>query len=435
MNNDAWIVKIYHQIIQQQNDYVLVSMNIKDFKYLNLKYGREQGDEIVALIYQTMEPLLLADEHIAYVGADDFVLLLHSDLQSTVEDHTEEYAQQLILKFVDAIFDIPDTRIFENIYTSFGVYPIGYSTHTFYESLERANFFRKNEKSIAQRTFTINAYYDEAFEQLLHKHELRQSTAHALKNGEYQVYVQPKVDTKTEKIVGGEALLRRFDASGNCIPLYEFLPILNETGYIRKVDWFVFETVCARIRTQISEGHPIVPISFNISKNFFYDVFMCDNYIESYKKYDIPQKYIEFELMETISLDDTNRMVEVIDQFRNAGFTCSLDDFGNGYSSFCVLLGADLDCIKLDRQFFTKPLDDNSRGVIKGVIDLLKFLNFKIVAEGVETKEYVDYLAELDCDMIQGYYFYKPMPLEDFMQLLKTQTCPSQLQGDSYETN
>lgn len=421
MNQESFISKKFTKLNQAGTPYVLVTVNIKNFKFLNLTYGWEQGNVLIYRIYLALESQLEEGEYIAHGAGDNYRLLLHTQMWAPEEAAANEFIQTVIMRFVDAIFEVADDRIYKNLYASFGICPASLNGGSFYEVLEVAELFRKNDKGLKQRTFTVNYYNGDIMQRFLQKYELGRSTANALQLGEYQVYVQPKVDLKTRKVVGGEALLRRFDADGTMIPLYKFLPILNEEGYIRKIDWFVFETACEKMHNRMLQGKPIAPISFNISKDFFYDVFMCDNYISTREKHEIPPEYIEFELMETISLDDTGRMVEVIEKFKRAGFKCSLDDFGNGYSSFGVLLNADLDYVKLDRIFFINPLDDGSKRILRSVFDILKYLGFRIVAEGVETKEYVDYLEELGCDIIQGFYFYRPMPIDEFLLLLEQQ--------------
>lgn len=421
MNHEPWIAEKFGEINQAAMPYVLVTMNIKNFKYLNLKYGWEQGNAILYQIYLALQSQLAEDEYIAHSAADNYILLIHAQMWDTTEAAAHEFIQTVIMKFVDAIFEVNDDSIYKNLYASFGICPAYLSSYSFYQAIEIAELFRKEDAGIKQRTFTVNYYKSEALEAFLQKHDLGRSTANALQRGEYRVFVQPKVDLKTRKVVGGEALLRRFDGGGKPVPLGTFLPILNAEGYIRKIDWFVFETACEKMQERLSLGKPVAPISFNISRDFFYDVFMCDNYISTRQKYNIPSEFIEFELMETISLDDTGRMVEVIDKFKQAGFKCSLDDFGNGYSSFGVLLNADLDYVKLDRIFFTNPLDDANKRILRNVFDILKSLGFLIVAEGVETKEYVDYLEELGCDIIQGFYFYRPMPIDEYLLLLEQQ--------------
>lgn len=421
MNSEEWMAEKFSELNRAGSQYLLVSVNIKNFKYLNLEYGWDAGNEFLYGIYKAMEKQLEADEYIAQMRGDSFGLLLHKQMWEMAEDPANAFIATVIMKYVDAVFEVSDSRIYKNIYASFGIYPIYIKQCDFYEALETAELFRQEDAGIRHRTFTVNYYTDDAYARFMQKYHMGKSTANALPRGEYQVYIQPKVELKTRRIAGGEALLRRFDATGKPIPLSEFLPILNAEGYIRKIDWFVFETACEVLGARMAEGKPIAPISFNISRDFFYDVFMCENYIKTREKFNVPQEYIEFELMETISLDDTGRMVEMIEMFKAAGFKCSLDDFGNGYSSFGVLLNADLDYVKLDRIFFKNPLDEANRRIIKSVVDILKFLGFKIVAEGVETQEYVDYLAELGCDLIQGFYFYRPMPMADFLQLLDEQ--------------
>ena len=143
--------------------------------------------------------------------------------------------------------------------------------------------------------------------------------------------------------------------------------------------------------------------------------------MEVFEKYDIPKNLIEIEFMESISLNDTDRMKEVIAGFKEYGFKCSLDDFGNGYSSFNVLLNAELDIVKMDRQFFLNNLNGDNKLVIKTMIDLIHSLKMKVVAEGVELKEHVEYLKACGCDFVQGFYYYKPMPLNEFEKILDKQ--------------
>lgn len=421
MNSENWIAEKFAELNRAGSRYLLVSVNIKNFKYTNLEYGWAAGNQFLYGIYCSLQGQLAADEYIAHTRGDSFVLLLHAQMWEMEEAAANEFIQTVLMKFVDAVFEVDDPRIYKNLYASFGIYPVYLKQCDYYEALEIAELFRQEDVGIRHRTFTINYYTDEAYARFMRKFRLGKSTANALLGGEYQVYIQPKVELATRRIVGGEALLRRFDATGKPVPLSEFLPILNTEGYIRKIDWHVFETTCEVLGGRLAEGKPIAPISFNISKDFFYDVFMCENYINTREKFHVPSEYIEFELMETISLDDTGRMIEVIDMFKKAGFKCSLDDFGNGYSSFGVLLNANLDYVKLDRIFFKNPLDEANRHIIKSVVEILKFLGFRIVAEGVETQEYVDYLQELGCDIIQGFYFYRPMPMPEFLALLDKQ--------------
>lgn len=421
MHNEAWLADKFCELSSGSKSYLMLSINIKSFKYINLQFGWQGGNEIIYKIYLALQNTLNSDEYIAHISADAFVLLLPADTWSGSIQSAHNYIKKSTMPYVDAIFELDDARVHKQIYASLGIFPFHLYPCGYHEAFQEAELFRKTDESIKKRTFSVNFYTVEEKDRLTNKYALTLSTSAALQNNEYQVYIQPKVELATRKIVGGEALLRRFDSEGKSVPLSEFLPILNEEGYIRKVDWYVFDTACSAIGERISKNKAVVPISFNISKDFFYDVFLCDEYIATCKKHKVENNYIEFELMETISLDDTGRMIEVVSQFRRAGFRCSLDDFGNGYSSFGVLLNAQLDCVKLDRIFFINPLTPISEQIIKGVIDILKLLNFKIVAEGVETQEYVDCLARLGCDAVQGYYFYKPMPMADFMRLLDEQ--------------
>lgn len=247
---------------------------------------------------------------------------------------------------------------------------------------------------------------------------MEERVSKAYQNKDFVVYLQPKVRLNDQKVIGAEALIRWFDEEGNMIPLSSFLPILNQNNYIRMLDIQTFEVCCELIADRLKNGEPMVPISFNISQSFFYDTKMMPDYMEVYNRYQIPREYIQFELMESISLNDTQQLVNVIDDFKKEGFTCLLDDFGNGYSSFGVLINSKLDILKMDRQFFVDPLNEKTANIIKTVIELAKQLHLEVIAEGVETQEYADFLKEVGCDVIQGFYFYHPMPIPELLSLL-----------------
>lgn len=413
MDSEKWdkFISIFNNIKQEKQSYALVLFNIKNFRYYNATYGYKQGDEILQLILDKMKDLLYEDEYIVNIYADSYVLLFKYESQ-----HTLVYDR--IIGFVDKVYRIEDERIYRNIFLSCGIYLMTDPKISFDEALNLANITRKESDTIFNRSFCIEVHDENFYNQYMDRVHLETATAEAYKNFEFFPYLQPKVNPFTNEIVGAEALLRWKDKDGNLVPLYKFLPILNQNSYIQLVDLDIFDMACKYLSECIENNKKVVPISFNISKSYFYNPTIVKDYIKAFEKYTLPKELIEIELMESISLDDTKRLKEVIKGFRDYGFNCVLDDFGNGYSSFNVLLNADLQGVKMDRQFFVDNLNGDSRLIIKTVIDLIKSLNMEVVAEGVEDKEHVDYLMECGCDIIQGYYFYKPISLEEFDQIL-----------------
>lgn len=407
----TYLMQKYDQIKKGDQRYALVQINIKNFRYFNSRYGSIAGEEILQLVFERILEKLEDEEYGGRLYGDNFAILLKYE-------NTDTLIYQRLIHLIDRVYRIEDERIYRNMFTSMGIFIIENGETSFNDALNNANLCRKESPDLLCRS-TCMEIYDNAFRKnYLDRLVLEEETAEAYKNYKFTTFLQPKIDLKTGEIVGAEALLRWFDEDGNNIPLYRFLPILNQNGYIVLIDLDIFEQMCQFMEQRIKDGKKVVPISFNISKSYFYDENIIQDYINVFNKYNLSPELIEIELMESISLDDTEHMKKVVEGFKELGFTCALDDFGNGYSSFNVLLNAELDIIKMDRQFFLKNLNGDGELIIKTVVDLIHSLEMKVVAEGVENKEHIDFLKKIGCDYVQGYYYYKPMSVDDFTVIL-----------------
>ena len=236
----------------------------------------------------------------------------------------------------------------------------------------------------------------------------------SIKNGEYVVYLQPKFDTQSEEIVGAEALIRK-KANGQMIMPNEFLPVYEENGLIMMLDMYVLETICKLQQKWKKTNKRVLPISINESRHHLKN----PNHLEELKtilqKYGTNPNLIELEMTEqTVAYD-----IEVAKRAEKAahamGFIIAMDDFGTGYSTFHILKDIEIDILKIDKCFF-EDVVHNKRAqiIIQNIVEMCKKLNIKTVAEGIETKEQVEYLKRIQCDIIQGYYFAKPMSIEHF---------------------
>lgn len=390
--------------------YAMVNMNIKKFRYMNYVYGKEKADQVLEDVMDVIQSVLTEDDFAVRLQGDDFIIL-----------KSYESRQQLeflwLRHLIDEIFEIENEIVFHNIYTSFGVYQIENKNVMLDEALEKAIFSRIMTESMHKRVFCYEFYDEKMYQNYMESCYLEEYTAKANRDGLYQVYIQPKVDTMTKKIIGGEALLRLFDKNNTMIPISSFLPVLNKNGYIRNIDLVIMEKVLKKMDERIIEGKNNVPISFNISNSFFYDEYLIRDYKAIADRYEIDNNFIELEFMESIRMDE-GKLKDYIENFHKAGFRCALDDFGNGFSNFSLLKDSKLDIIKVDRCFFEKPLDDNGKEILRTIIYLIKFLGMKVIAEGVERKEDVEFLESIHCDAIQGFYFYQPMPMQEFFDLL-----------------
>ena len=408
--------KCYQKAMESDNTYALINMNIKKFRYMNYVYGRKAANKILRDLEKAIRNILKDDEIIVRRDADDFIILVSYESKKQLE-------LKWIRDLVDLIFDIDNTCIYHNIYTSFGIYFIESKEVPFEEAFEKAQFCRFRCESLDRRVFSYEIYNQATYDEYMNTCYMEEYTAKAREQGLYQVYIQPKIELSTGKIIGGEALLRLLD-HGKLIPASEFMPMLNKNGYIRMVDLHVFKTVVEAMKERIRLGKRNVKVSFNISNSFFWDEFFISDYSNAIKESEIDTDYLEIEFMENITISE-ERLKECIRAFHNMGFSCSLDDFGNGFSNFSLLKESGLDTIKIDRCFFIEEMNDVNKEILKTIIFLIKRIGMKVIAEGVERKEDVEFLASIGCDAVQGFYFYKPMPMEEFFALLdEEKVCP-----------
>ena len=237
----------------------------------------------------------------------------------------------------------------------------------------------------------------------------------ALDNHEFQVYLQPKYSTKEEVLSAAEALVRWIHPTLGFISPGKFIPIFERNGFILQLDDYMLTEVAKLQAEWINQGKRLVPISVNVSRAHFAEDNLAEHICSVVDGYNVPHQFIELELTESAFFDDKAVLLETIRKLKSYGFKVSMDDFGAGYSSLNSLKELPLDIIKLDGEFFRSVEDKNRSQLIVGeTIALAKKLGMQIVAEGIETREQVDFLASLDCDLIQGFYFSKPLPVSEF---------------------
>lgn len=412
--NRSELQAVFSQL-QPREEYSLLHFNVKKFRYFLGRYDHETGEELLQQILKTFTKGLKKGQYLLYTGGDDFIFLIHEWRKKKIID-------ELIQRDYKG-YELKDSRFFKKVFFSMGVCRLrdfpeaDFETCCLYAWLARITSNEHEKKSSDFKFFTRKQ-----LQEFQMRSQLEVKTVEACRKETYAVYIQPKVDAKTLKICGGEALLRWFDEDGTMIPLSLFLPVLNENSYIRYVDQMVFELVCKMIQESIQKGMKMVPISFNLSKASFEDEPFMQEYMEVFQQFDIPKEYIEFELLESISMDNSDKLIKVVDTIHKEGFRCALDDFGSGYSSMSVLARVPIDIIKLDRSLFQNPYRDiDNFLIVDGLLDILHHFPVQIVAEGVEDETVAEHMRQHGCDMIQGFYYYRPMPMDEFQRLIAEQ--------------
>jgi EAL domain-containing protein (putative c-di-GMP-specific phosphodiesterase class I) len=252
----------------------------------------------------------------------------------------------------------------------------------------------------------------------------------ALENEEFVVYYQPKYDPRTDLLRGAEALIRWQSPVFGFVPPGRIIPIFEKNGFITEIDHYMLSHVARDQRMWLDKGYKCVPVSVNVSRAHFIESDLAEQIRDLVDAAGCPHELIEIELTESAFFDDKKAMINTINRLKSYGFAVSMDDFGSGYSSLNSLKDMPLDVLKLDAEFFRGENGDG-RGeiVVSEAIRLAKSLNMRTVAEGVEVREQVDFLAAQGCDMIQGYYYAKPMPKSDFENRVSLGHAPS---GEEY---
>ena len=264
----------------------------------------------------------------------------------------------------------------------------------------------------------IIMYTDEMHDDVLWGNYIKAYVDTAILNDEFVVYLQPKFDIVKEKIKGAEALIRWNYKNQEFLPPYRFIPFFEKAGTVGKLDDIVLHKVCKAFAKWKKEGKPLYPISVNLSRNQLYDKNLISHLTQIVDSYGIPHELIDFELTESATYDDMNYMISVLNELRKNGFKISMDDFGTGYSSLSLLTQMPLDTLKIDKSFVdkvgTEHENEKDLTVIRHIISLAKELQFTCLAEGAEQKRQVDKLRSLGCEIIQGYYYGKPIPIDQY---------------------
>lgn len=399
---------------QPDNIHLMVKLDIDNFKLINQLYGYEKGDEILRNVARAIEMTMRGEYEIfARKSNDEFIALLQIE---SMDEVTELYQA-----FLNNFYELTGDELAFKFTFPHGRYIVppreiekSNITHMF----EKVNLAHKTAKMDKSRQFV---YYDESLtnEALLRK-SIENKMEKALLNEEFSVYLQPKYYLLNEQIGGAEALVRWNSPDNELFFPNVFIPVFERNGFVVKLDFYILKKVCGIIKDWIADGIEPVTVSVNFSRLHLSNENFVKDLREIVDSFGIKRRYIEIEITETAIYDNIEALEGILDDLHDAGFTMSMDDFGSGYSSLSMLKDLPVDVIKMDRSFFVNQKDaDRSKVVMGSVIAMAANLGICIVAEGVEEEEHIDLLRSLHCDMVQGFYYAKPMPEGEFKMLLR----------------
>ena len=387
--------------------YCLVAIDIEHFKLFNEWYGQVAGDKLLREIGAHLNKMRQEFGGIAgYMGGDDFVIVLPND------EKVLENLKCRITGFVRAYGG------HTGFLPAFGFYVIDDISLSASQMYDRAILAQETVKG----NYAVRcAYYSSDMKtRLENNHVLLAEVQAGLERDEFIYYLQPKCNLNTGKIVGLESLVRwKHPEKGIVAPGY-FIPVMESNGLITELDMKVWEQVCQTLQDWIKSGHKVIPISVNVSSVDIYAIDVVEHFKNLVRKYGLPPEYVELEITESAYVEEYKVITGVAEALRNAGFTVLMDDFGSGYSSLNMLKDVNVDVLKIDMKFL--KMDENTMdkgmGILEAVTRMANIMGLRMIAEGVETEDQINYLLNMGCIYGQGYFFYKPLPVEEIKILL-----------------
>ncbi|MBQ4133507.1 MAG: GGDEF domain-containing protein [Desulfovibrionaceae bacterium] len=392
----------------------LIAVDIRQFKLVNDMLGSVSADGLLKALHRCFLRYLEPDELLCRSHADDFVLLVNIKSKSKQLSLMNEFSEQVNR-------EIAESGIRYKLYFSFGVYEITDNTLSLLTMLDRANFARKSSNIVVRgNSYECGMYSDVERLRMLKFKDIENKMDDALANRDFLVYLQPKVRLADMRVVGAEALVRWHDREAGIISPGDFIPCFEDNGFIIKLDLYIFEETCRIIRGWIDAGYKPVPVSVNLSRAHLLDPNFMDSYVQICDRYNIPHHLLEIELTESLLFENFGCLQNVVRRLHQLGFICSLDDFGSGYSSLNMLKEISVDSLKLDGAFWVSEGGDNQRekDIIAAVVALARKLGMKTVSEGVETSGQLEFLRQVNCDMVQGFVISKPVPPDEFEKMV-----------------
>ncbi len=388
------------------DDYAFAHFDVKQFRVINEAYGHIAANKVLSNIVKAMK-----EADFIYASArchnDNFAMLL--------KDMPEPELKQKLTVFFEKL-SVLEEDPFYKIYYKCGVVPM---QRTMLSGNRVADFAKMAQALCTNQAGTeIIFYTDKMHDDLSWGNYIKAYVETAIEQNEFVVYLQPKFDIKTEKIKGAEALIRWNYKNKDFLPPYKFIPFFEKDGSIAKIDDFVLAKVCESMQRWKNEGKPLYPISVNLSRSRMYDENLIEKLSGIVDSYGVEHHLIDFELTESATYDNMEHMLSVLHKLRAHGFKISMDDFGTGFSSLSLLTQMPIDTLKIDKSFVDPIATQNERKeditVLRHIIALAKELGFVCLAEGAERRPQVERLHELGCEIIQGYYFSKPIPLVEY---------------------
>ena len=386
--------------------YRLQRYRIDGFMNINATYGYKVGSRLINDIGKYMRARTGRDSFAAHINADNFVRFCADDSISP-----ESFYEKFLTDFADYELSYP-------LFLKMGIYDLCEPDCDTLTMSYRANLAIQSIEGDFSRHI---AYYSKGLMQATkEEQQMLADVENAVRQGQFEVWLQPQYDYSSGRIIGAEALARWNHPELGMITPGAFIPVLERSRQVGMLDEYVWDKACQYINRWSKKGFNI-PVSVNVSRVDIQNLGMCETLINLVKKYDIPPEYLRLEITESAYMNEPHELAAAVAELRAAGFIIEMDDFGSGYSSLNALKDLDIDVLKLDMKLVSEIGDGNEKNdnILRNVVHMANALNMSVIAEGVETEVQAGYLKSINCNYMQGYYFSKPIKAEDIEKLFE----------------
>ena len=393
----------------KETPFVMLRFDIMNFRYINESYGHDKADIVLSATIKEFERIFDKRKELCVrINSDQFVALVANDMGY----------EERFMRYLKGIGDrAGENNIKYPIRLKMGVYQIRKEDRDVDMMIDRANAARK---SVDVTSNNLTATYSDNIVKDMRKVDAIESEMEkSLKKGEFRVFIQPKWDIVEDKIIGGEALVRWIKNDGSMVYPSDFIPVFETNGFIETLDFYMLEQLCIKFKELNSEPgkYNLVPISVNQSRILINNPDYVKNVEKVIKRYETDVSKIQLEITENLFFDQKEKMIEVINALKKQGFDMAMDDFGSGYSSLNILKDIPFDILKIDKDFFDEAsISKASTIILQKILEMAHDLEIDVICEGVETAEQVEMLKGFGCHAVQGYFYGKPMPCDEFVE-------------------
>ena len=409
-NFEKFKKELVHKLSEKKK-YCLVTLNIRDFQYINDIIGMKKADEILYDVAKMLDRHLEGDEIYCRSNADQFYFLLYFKTKEEIERKVYHIMNRISDRVKEKNINYPVT-----LYSGVAnIQDDGDATELAIGLLHRAEFA---QKQIVKSYDNKVSFYDESMKEKENIEKYVTSNGQkALENEEFKLYLQPKFNLQTNVLDEAEVLVRWIREDGTMVYPDQFIPVFEKNGFCVELDLYMFEKSCQLLAKWREKGYAPVRLSVNQSRLLLYQSDYINTLDNILKKYDIPKDMIQLEILEGVAVENIMELNKVFKNIHKLGLRLALDDFGTGYSSLNILSGIDVDEIKFDKQFLLEKDEEQkekNKVMVKGLVELIGNFSMSTVVEGVETKEDEEFIRRIGCTLGQGYYYNAPIPIEKF---------------------